>query len=85
MEKNVDPDATDDNILWRMRTACWITRATGTQTCHTYCLCTATVVARTGIYVTFIRTLLVLLKSEIISTSTIYFHNLFMNLVPSEI
>jgi len=85
MWKNVEPDAIDDNIQRRMRTACWITKATGTQTRHTYCLSTATVVARTGLYVTFIRTLLVLLKREIISTSTIYFPDLFMNLVPSEI
>ena len=64
MWKNVEQDARDDNTLRRMRTACWITKATGTQTCHTYCLSTATVVARTDLYVTFIRTLLVLLKRE---------------------
>jgi hypothetical protein len=44
--------ATDDNIIWRMRFACFINKATDTHAhtlriCDTYCFCTTTVVART--------------------------------------
>ena len=37
--------ATDDNIIRRMRFACWITKATNTlRICNTYCFSTARVV-----------------------------------------
>jgi hypothetical protein len=40
--------ATDDNIIWRMRFACWVNKATDTQLIfNTYCLSTVTVVTRT--------------------------------------
>jgi len=39
--------------IWRMRTACCITKATYTLTiCNTYCFSTATIVARTRLDVT---------------------------------
>jgi hypothetical protein len=47
--------ATDGNIIRRMRTACWITKATDTHTLrifNTYCFSTATVVTRTRLNVT---------------------------------
>ena len=38
-------EATDDNIIWRMRFACWITKATHTHSiCNAYCFCTAAMV-----------------------------------------
>jgi len=49
--------------VWRMHIACWIPKATNTHThthtlriCNIYCLFTSTVVARTRLCVTFIRT-----------------------------
>jgi hypothetical protein len=57
--------ATDDNIIRRMRFECRITKATDTLTiCNTYCFSTATMVTRTRPNVTFIRTLPVLLLSK---------------------
>jgi len=48
--------------VWHMRFACWIAKATRTLTIrNTYCVSTATMVARTRLNVTFIRTLPVLL------------------------
>ena len=47
--------ATDDNIIWRMRIACWIIKGTDTHThtiCNTYCFSIATMVARTCLNVT---------------------------------
>jgi hypothetical protein len=50
--------ATDDNIIRRMRFARWITKAADTLTiCNTYCSSTATMVRRTQLNVTFIRAL----------------------------
>ena len=42
--------ATDDNIIWLMRWACWINKANiqiYTQNMHMYCIFTATVVTPT--------------------------------------
>jgi hypothetical protein len=54
-----DRQTTDDNIIWRMRFACWITKATDTHSEYvigpTYCFSTATMVSRTRLNVTFIR------------------------------
>jgi hypothetical protein len=49
-------EATDDNTIWRIRVACWISKATRTYA-HTqrnmwYCFSTATVVSRTRLGVT---------------------------------
>ena len=45
--------ATGDTIIWRMRVACWIIKATDTHTiCNTYYFSTATMVARTRLNVT---------------------------------
>jgi hypothetical protein len=55
--------ATDDNIIRRMRFACWITKATDRHSEHVtaaYCYSTATDIRRTRLKVTFIRTLPVL-------------------------
>jgi len=39
--------------IWRMRSACWITKVTYTLTvCNIYCFSTATIVARTRLNVT---------------------------------
>ena len=52
--------ATYENIIRRMRFACWITKATRTLIiCNTNCFFTATVVTRTLPSVRFIQTLLV--------------------------
>jgi hypothetical protein len=41
-------NAVEDNKMWRMRFACWITKATYTlRISNTYCFCTATMVTRT--------------------------------------
>jgi hypothetical protein len=56
-------EATDDNIIRRMRFAYWITKATDTHTiCNAYCFSTATTVSRTRGSFT-IRTLSVFLFS----------------------
>jgi hypothetical protein len=55
--------ATDDNIIRRMRFACCITKATDTlRTCNTYSFSTAKMVTRTHLNITLIRTLPVLLR-----------------------
>jgi hypothetical protein len=47
--------ATGDNITWRMRFACWITKATHTyRIFNTYCISTATVVTGRRLIVTFL-------------------------------
>jgi hypothetical protein len=54
---------TDDNIMWPMRFASWITKATHTlRISNTYCFSIATILMRTRLYVTFIIALPVLLK-----------------------
>ena len=56
--------ATDDNIIWRMRVSCWITKATHRRAracthtdtlriCNTYCFSTATIATRTRLNITF--------------------------------
>jgi uncharacterized membrane protein len=45
----------DDNIIRRMRFACWVTKVADTHTlilCNAYCFSTATVVTRTRLNVT---------------------------------
>jgi hypothetical protein len=45
--------ATDDNIIWRMRIACWLTEATDTlRICNAYCFYMASTVTRTCLNVT---------------------------------
>jgi hypothetical protein len=58
--------ATDDNIIGRMRFACWITKATDTHSEYgnTSCFSTAKMVTRTHLNIMFIRTLSVLLWSS---------------------
>jgi len=49
---------TDDNIIRRMRFACWITKATHTHTiCNNYCFATATMVTQTRFNVMHVHTL----------------------------
>ena len=59
MEKyGIAGHATDGNIIWRMRFACWINKATSTlRIYNTYCYSLATIAARTLIDYPFIRTL----------------------------
>jgi hypothetical protein len=46
--------ATDNNIVWRMRFACWITKATNIlRICNTYCFSASTLVTRTRLTVRF--------------------------------
>ena len=53
MWKNIVGRGRQQMTVWRMRIAYWITKATDTHTiCNTYCLSTATVVARTVLSVT---------------------------------
>ena len=56
--------ATDGNIMGRMRIACWISKATVTslRICNNYCFSTATMVARTRLNVMFLRKLRVVSK-----------------------
>jgi hypothetical protein len=45
--------ATGDNVIRRMRFACWITKATNTfRICHNFCFSRATLVTRTRLNVT---------------------------------
>jgi hypothetical protein len=60
--------ATYDNIIRRMRFACWITKDTDTHSEYAILLSTATMVMRTRLTVTFIRTLPVLFLLNLIST-----------------
>jgi hypothetical protein len=55
--------ATNGNIIWRMRFACWINKATDTlRIFNSYCFFTATMVTRTRLcYV--VHTLPVLLRN----------------------
>jgi len=48
---------TDDNKIRRMRIVCRINKITNIHSCYTYCFSTATMVTRTRLSVTFIRTL----------------------------
>jgi len=48
----------DENIKWRIRFACWITKSTDILSiCDTSCCCMALMVTRTRLSITFIRTL----------------------------
>jgi len=53
---------TDEHITWRMRIACWITKATDTlRICNSYFFCTATIVALILLNITvYVATSLVL-------------------------
>jgi len=51
--RNVEPDATVDNITWRMRIECWITKVADTRMCSACCFSTSKIVARTRPSVTF--------------------------------
>jgi hypothetical protein len=54
--------ATDDDVIWRMRIACWLTKTTDIHSkCNTYWFSTATVVTRVCIKVAFVGTLPLLL------------------------
>ena len=65
----VETEATNDRVIWRMRVACCISKATrartctGTRTrthteiCNTYCFSTATMVSQTRLNVIYRRTL----------------------------
>jgi hypothetical protein len=56
----VDPDRRR-MAIWRMRIACWMTKATDTLSiCNTHCFSTATMIARKRLNFTFMRTLPVL-------------------------
>jgi hypothetical protein len=59
--------AADYNIILRMRFACWITTATDTDSEYVIlnCFSTATVVTRTRLNVTFIRTLPLLYSYDV--------------------
>jgi hypothetical protein len=55
--------AIGDNLIWCLRIACWFTKATGTtQNMYYLLLSTATIVTRTRINFTFVRTFPVLLS-----------------------
>jgi len=56
-------ETTDNNVISLLRFACCTTKATDTHTeyvCNAYCWSTATMVTRTHLNLTFIRTLPVL-------------------------
>ena len=83
-------EATGDNIILRMRFACWINKTTDTHSerCNTYCFSTATMVTRLSV-VLFVRYLSCLLKmthkhSEdwniLWGTSCVVYFNAFMTL-----
>ena len=64
MWKNIVQRGRPQMTTWRMRIACWITKAIHTHTltmCNTHCFSTAAMVARTRIILTFMPTLSVLL------------------------
>ena len=55
MWKNIVQRGRPQMTIWRMRIACWITKAANTHTlrlCNTHCLSTATVVVRKRLHVT---------------------------------
>jgi hypothetical protein len=56
MWKNIVEPARAQMTIWRMRIACWITKATGKLTIYnTYLFSTATMVARTHLNITSSR------------------------------
>jgi hypothetical protein len=58
-------ETAEDNMIGRMRIACWITKATDTlKLYNTYCFSVATMVARTRLNITFVRTVYFLLDNE---------------------
>jgi len=62
--------AIDHNIIWRLRSACWIAKSTGAHT-HTHRICNnyrssgAKMVTRTRLSVPIILTLSVLINSPV--------------------
>jgi len=65
----VEPDSPQVTI-WHLRIACWVPKATNTLAiCNTYCLSTATMVSRTRLNATLIRTLFVLLEVSTVQLS----------------
>ena len=58
MWKNIVERGRQKRIIWRMRIACWITKATQTDRhthiciCHSHCFATTTMFARTRLIVT---------------------------------
>jgi hypothetical protein len=59
--------AKDDNIMWRMRIACWVSKATDTlRICNTYCFSTAAIFTRTRLKVAFIRTFMLIFPCAIL-------------------
>ena len=65
MWKNIVQRGRPQMTIWRMRIACWITKARHTcRICTTYCFWTATTVTRMRLSVTYIRTLPVLLCNQ---------------------
>ena len=47
--------ANDDNIIRRMRIACWVTKSTNTHICKTYCFSTASLLTQMCLSVTFVH------------------------------
>ena len=63
-ENIVERDTTDDNIMWHVRIACWMNKATDTlRICNTYCFSMATVVLWTPLSVIHVCLLPVVLNS----------------------
>jgi hypothetical protein len=60
--------ATDDNIIWRMRFACWINKAADTYSENVILIAFSTVkmVTRTRLSVTFTRVLSLVLRCNIV-------------------
>jgi len=53
VERNIEDCGKPQMTIWRMRIACWITKATHTLTvCNIYCFSTTTIVVRTRLIVT---------------------------------
>jgi hypothetical protein len=60
-----DRETTENNMIGRMRFACWITKAKDTlKLYNTYCFSAAAMVARTRLSVTFVRTVHFVLDNE---------------------
>jgi len=56
-----DGETTWDNVMRRMRIACWMFKATGTlRICNTYCFSTVTIVTQTRPNITCVLALSVL-------------------------
>ena len=66
MEKyDIAGQAADENMIWRMRFARWMTKGTHThRTCNGCTFSKATMLKRQRFDVTFIRTFLVFLRSS---------------------